>query len=170
MVNHVSKILRLDLQDYTRLFHYRRDTNFQTVLHLLLLAGITPAEAAVLRWKDVDFSSGCIHTPEKTYPMVKSVFNHMKLERIRQLEAHYEAGTLSAFGQVCYQDDGMPYTGESMDLAFRNYLVERGNPSMSAKEARESFPEYLYENDLVAPIINMYLINSRLERIPSQTR
>ncbi|MCI6267693.1 MAG: hypothetical protein MR637_03590 [Clostridiales bacterium] len=168
MVNHVSKILRLDLQDYTRLFYYRRGTNFQTVLYLLLLAGMTPAEAAALHWKDVNFSNGCIHTPENTYSMVKSVFDHMKFERMCQLEAHYEAGTLSTFGQVCYQDDGMPYTGEAMDLAFRNYLVERGNPPMSAKEVRESFPEYLYENDLVVPIINMYLINSRLERTPLQ--
>lgn len=167
MVNHVSKILRLDLQDYTRLFYYRRDTNFQTVLHLLLLTGMTPDEAAALRWEQVDFAASCIRLPDKTYPLVPSVFSHMKQERLRQLESLYEAGKLQDFGSVCFKENGESYTGESMDLAFRDYLKERGNTPMSAKEARESFPEYLYENDLVAPIIRMYLVNSRLERANS---
>lgn len=164
MGENTTKILSLDLEDYARLFYYRRGTDFQMVLYLFLLVGMNSKEIASLQWNNIDLDQKCIIIEEHIYPLTEKVMDFIKEYRRNQLEKFYTDGKLDMFGFVCYKKDYTLYTGEELEEKFKDYLVQCGYHPLSPEQVRNSFPMYLYEHDLVTRLIDMCITNSRIQK------
>ena len=164
MPDSTTKILHLDIGDYSRLFYFRRETDFQTLLYLLLLAGMPPEDAAALRWEKVDTAGGTALVNGRCYVLPGSVRRYLTGYRAAQLEKYFAAGRLAQLGPVCVHADGSAYTATQMLQEFADYLIACGSRPMTPAQVRSSLPDYLYEHDQAFELVRMYLVNSRIRK------
>lgn len=162
MAENSTKILSLDVGDFCRLFSYRAGTPFQAVLYLLLIARLSPAEASSLQWRDVDIERSIVHTSSREKKLPSSVVRYLRQFRFEQLERYFLRNQLQAFSYVCTQPDDLPYSEDSLLQAFSHYLTLCGHPGLSLETVQKSFPEYLYEHDMVSHVVDMYVENTRI--------
>lgn len=160
----VEKAMIMGPEMFARLFYYRRDTDFQAALYMMILLGLDAQQVSGARWADLDFSAGALKLPDgRTLKITPDVLAFFRSFRRKKLEDFFERGNLDGFRYIYCKADGTKFSPQEISADFSAYLGENGYEGFSQEEIRRSFPEYLYEKDMITKILHMYRINSRIK-------
>ena len=153
----------LRTEPFARLFFYRKKEDFQAILYLFILVNLNADQAADLQWNEIDFETKKLTVHGKTFILTPDICAFFTEFRARKLAEFFEKGILDRFRYVCCDEKGNKFTEEEISSAFQSYLKSLGIEPFTPDEVRMTFPEYLYENDMVTKVIRMYLENSRIK-------
>lgn len=165
MLDGMMRKKALSSEEFTRLFLYRRTMDFQVLLNLTILAGLSFEEVSNLTWNDVDLKRKIICMGEHSYEIVPSMEIYLKEYRTRKLEEFFEKNMLDQFRFVYCGKEGEKYTSEELKEQFTEYLKEHSVSDMSPSDIHKSFPETLYKKDLVSEVIKQFTSNIRLHPV-----
>ena len=88
----------LSTEAFTRLFLYKRTKDFQILLKMTIIAGLSFEELANLKWKDVDLAGAKIISDKREIKIVPSIVEMLKEFRSKKLNEFFEKDILGRFG------------------------------------------------------------------------